>query len=76
MINYLSIRTEILRRNLQRDGEPLQASHLLGEEVGLPDEAVGPGDVLAQLRQAPFEGVVPGKKIGTHENTLFGRSEL
>ena len=56
---HFSVGAEILRRDLKRDAEPLQPPHLLGEEVGLSDEPVGPGNVLPELRQASFEGFIP-----------------
>ena len=59
---HLSVGAEILWRDLKCDAEPLQPSHLLGEEVGLSDEPVGPGNVLPELGQASFEGLIPANR--------------
>ena len=45
-------------RDLQGHVEARGPSHLIGEKVGLPHEAVGPDDVLPKLGQAALKGLV------------------
>ena len=64
-----------MRWDLERDTEHGGLAHLLGDEVGLPHEPVGPDDVLAQFGQAPLKSLVPSKgnkvslKVGRQTET-------
>lgn len=68
---YLSVRAEVLRRDLQSDAESGGFRHLFGEKVRFPDKAISTDDILAKFSQASLESLVP-ENIDNENKVMAG----